>query len=79
MTLYRRTRKTLDVQKGNGVKSVARTGKTRVMYIVVVLTFAYVTSYFGYYVYVIYNMITPPDISFKIVVHTKSSSILQIL
>lgn len=40
MILYRRTRKTLDVQKGNGVKSVARTGKTRVMYIVVVLTFA---------------------------------------
>ena len=46
-------------------KSMARAARTRAMYIVIVLTFAFVTPYFSYFVYVAYNMIAQPDISFE--------------
>ena len=65
MTLWRRTKRTLDVQKDNDVKSMARAVRTRAIYIVIVLTFAFVTPYISYFVYVIYNMIAQPDISFE--------------
>ena len=65
MTLWRRTKRILDVQKDNDVKSMARAARTRAMYIVIVLTFAFVTPYFSYFVYVAYNMIAQPDISFE--------------
>lgn len=65
MTLWRRTKRTVDVQKDNGVKSLVRVARTRAIYIVIALTFAFVIPYFGYFVYVIYNMIAQPDISFE--------------
>ena len=65
MTLWRRTKKTLDVQKDNGVKAMARAARTRAIYIIIALTFAFVTPYFSYCVYVAYNMIAQPDISFE--------------
>lgn len=65
MTLWRRTKRTVDVQKDNGVKAMARAARTRAIYIVIVLTFAFVTPYFGYFVYVFYNMVAQPDVSFE--------------
>ena len=65
ITLWRRTKRTVDVQKDNEVKSMARAARTRAVYIVIVLTFAFVCPYLGYFVYVIYNMIAQPDISFE--------------
>jgi len=64
-TLWRRTKRTVDIQKDNAIKLVAKTARYRAVYIVIVLSFAFVTPYFGYFVYVIYNMVAQPDISFE--------------
>ena len=63
MTLWRRRKSVVDVQKDNGVKSMARAATNRAMYIVIALTFAFVSPYLGYFVYATCNMIFQPDIS----------------
>jgi len=65
-TLCRRTKRTVDVQKDNAIKSIARAARNRAVYIDIVLSFAFVTPYFGYFAYVIYDMAAQPDISFEI-------------
>ena len=65
MTLWRRRKRVVDVQKDNGVKSMARAATNRAMYVVIALTFAFVSPYLGYFGYAIYNMIAQPDISFE--------------
>ena len=65
MTVWKRTRGTIDVAMDNGVRSLVRAARIRCVYVVIALTFAFVTPYFFYIAYVIYNMAAKPKISFQ--------------
>ena len=65
MTVWKRTRRTIDVVMDNGVRSMVRAARSRCVYVVIALTFAFVTPYFFYIAYVIYNMAAKPKISFE--------------
>lgn len=60
MTVWKRTRRTIDVVMDNGVRSMVRAARSRCVYVVIALTFAFVTPYFFYIAYVIYNMAAKP-------------------
>ena len=65
ITLCTRTRRIVDVQRDNGIRSMARTARIRSIYTVVVLTFAFVTPYLFYVAYVIYHMVARPKVNFE--------------
>ena len=65
MTVWKRTRGTINVAMDNGVRSLVRAARIRCVYVVIALSFAFVTPYFFYIAYVIYNMAAKPKISFE--------------
>ncbi|XP_078382233.1 uncharacterized protein LOC144664904 [Oculina patagonica] len=65
MTVWKRTRRTINVAMDNGVRAMVRAARIRCIYVVIALTFAFVTPYFFYISYVIYNMVAKPKISFE--------------
>ena len=65
ITVWKKTRRTINVTMDNGIRSMARTARIRCVYVVVALTLAFVTPYFFYLAYVVYNMVAQPDISFE--------------
>lgn len=65
ITVWKRTRRTINVTMDNGIKAMARTARIRCVYVVVALTLAFVTPYFFYLAYVVYNMVAQPDLSFE--------------
>ena len=64
-TVWKKTRRKIDIQRDNGIRSIARAVRIRCVYVVVALTFAFVTPYFFYIAYVVYNMVAQPKISFE--------------
>ncbi|XP_078384121.1 putative G-protein coupled receptor 19 [Oculina patagonica] len=65
ITLWTRARRTIDVQRDNGIRSAVRVARIRSIYTVVVLTFAFVTPYLLYVAYVIYHMVAQPKMDFE--------------
>ena len=65
ITLWTKTRRTIDVQRDNGIRSMVRAARIRSIYIVVALTFAFVTPYIFYVSYVISHMVAQPKIDFE--------------
>ncbi len=65
ITVLTRTRRVINVQRDNGIRSMVRAARVRSLYTVVALTFAFVTPYLFYVAYVIYNMVAPPKMDFE--------------
>lgn len=65
VTVWKRTRRTINVTMDNGVRAMARAARIRCIYVVVALTFAFVTPYFCYFAYVVYNMVAQPKMSYE--------------
>ena len=65
ITLWTRTRRTIDVQRDNGIRLIVRAARVRSIYTVVSLTFAFVTPYIFYVTYVISHMVAQPKIDFE--------------
>ncbi len=65
ITVWTRARRTIDVQRDNGIRSMARAARVRSIYTVVALTFAFVTPYIFFFLYVAYDMIAQPKMDFE--------------
>ena len=63
-TVSKRSR-TIDVQRNNGIKMKARAATIRSTWIIIALTFAFVTPYVVYFAQVIYNHSTKATFDFK--------------
>ena len=65
MTLWKRTRRNVDVQRDNGIRLMVRAARVRSICTVVAITFAFVTPYIFYFAYVIYHTVAQPQIAFE--------------
>ena len=65
ITVWTRTRRTIDVQRDNGIRLMVRAARVRSIYTVVVFTFAFVTPYIFYFTNVIYHMVAKPKIEYE--------------
>ena len=65
ITLWTRTRRTIDVQRDNGIILMVRAARIRSISTVVSLTFAFVTPYIVFVTYAIYQTIAQPKIDFE--------------
>ncbi|XP_078384120.1 putative G-protein coupled receptor 19 [Oculina patagonica] len=65
ITVWTRTRRTIDVERDNGMRAIVRAARVRSIYTVVALTFAFVTPYLFYCGIVTYNMVAQPKMDFE--------------
>ena len=65
LTVWKRTRRTIDVQRDNGIRSMARAARVRSIYSVVAITFAFIAPYLLFFANVIYHMVAQPNIDFE--------------
>ena len=65
ITVWTKTRRTIDVQQDNGIRLMVRAARVRSISIVVAVTFAFVTPYIFYVANVIYQMVARPKIEFE--------------
>ncbi|XP_078384114.1 putative G-protein coupled receptor 19 [Oculina patagonica] len=77
--VWKTTRRTIDVQRDNGIRSMVRAARVRSIYTVVALTFAFVTPYILYVSYVIYHMVAQPKMDFETDHVIRTSSVIMAL
>ena len=65
ITVWTKTRRTIDVQRENGIRLMVRAARVRSISTVVAITFAFVTPYIFYVANVIYKMVAQPEIEFE--------------
>ena len=65
ITVRRRTRQAVDVQRDNAFTLACKAARIRGMCMIITLMFAFVIPYIFYFTYVIYNMVTKPHINFQ--------------
>ncbi|XP_078382261.1 putative G-protein coupled receptor 19 [Oculina patagonica] len=79
ITVWTRTRRTIDVQRDNGIRSAVRVARIRSIYTVVALTFAFVTPYLFFFANVIYHMVAQPKMDFETEHVIRTASVIMVL
>ena len=65
ITVWRRTRQAIDVQRDNAFTLARKAARIRGMCIIITLMFAFVIPYIFYFTYAIYNIVTKARINFQ--------------
>ena len=63
--VWREVKMTIPIQVDNPIQAKLRAAKIRGTLLLIAITFAFIIPYFGYMVYLTYNIIATPDIDFQ--------------